>query len=227
MHLTNNIDETYIRHIYNEVVTADSYDLRPGGPYDVIYDIGANVGMFTMFAGVRFPNVKIVAVEPDENNFNHLKQLTGFIPELVVTRAALGRGDIYEYTDVPPGNRVWRCNQLGYPDGWQESHKHFVKSSVPAMTVADLWKEHGGSKPFFKIDTEGAEHCLIGDEESEAVIHGSERTVIEMHYFAATSESKADMGSKPREWVGKFELTHNVRFVSEWECGAIVDMRKK
>jgi FkbM family methyltransferase len=228
MHLTNNIDDTYITHIFNEVIRGDTYGLKhDGNSYDVIYDIGANVGMFSLFASVMFPEAKIIAVEPDEKNFEYVEMLSKFNTNITPVRAALGSGPTYEFTDTPPGNRVWRCNQMGYPDGWTESHPQFKKSSVPSMTLHQLWKQFGGSKPFVKIDTEGAEHSLIGDTDSEGVLSGSLRIAMEIHYFAANEEAKVPLLTKPREWLLGFSATHDVRFLSEWDCGAVVDMRKR
>ncbi len=45
----------------------ESPNLPPSA--DVIVDLGANIGLATIFFGLKYPTAKILAVEPDEKNF--------------------------------------------------------------------------------------------------------------------------------------------------------------
>lgn len=53
-----------------QIYTTQGLELRPG---DIVLDVGANIGMFTMFAG-RMPGTKVYAIEPAPETFALLKQ---------------------------------------------------------------------------------------------------------------------------------------------------------
>jgi len=82
------------KDVYTEVVNNDTYRLRQlDFQPDVILDIGANIGTFSWFCSQLFPKAKIIAVEPNTDNFNNLKNN---VPESVTCiQAALGYGSMY------------------------------------------------------------------------------------------------------------------------------------
>jgi amino acid adenylation domain-containing protein/FkbM family methyltransferase len=60
--------------VYQEVFTDRSYlrggvDLRPG---DVVLDVGANIGLFTLFVGMTSPGAKVYSFEPTPETFQLL-----------------------------------------------------------------------------------------------------------------------------------------------------------
>ncbi|MCI0746941.1 MAG: FkbM family methyltransferase [Verrucomicrobia subdivision 3 bacterium] len=56
-----------------EIVHDDIYGLRKlRGPVRTVIDIGANIGVFSIFAKLLFPNAKVIAVEPGESAFRFL-----------------------------------------------------------------------------------------------------------------------------------------------------------
>jgi FkbM family methyltransferase len=54
-------DQIFVRHEYESPNLPDSAD--------VIVDLGANVGLATVFFGLKYPAAKILAVEPEDRNF--------------------------------------------------------------------------------------------------------------------------------------------------------------
>ncbi len=58
------------QEVFSELVTED-YRF-PCEPPDFIVDAGANIGMFTLVAGARFPDTPIVCFEPNPENFKWL-----------------------------------------------------------------------------------------------------------------------------------------------------------
>jgi FkbM family methyltransferase len=234
--LTTEINDEYIAYIFNEVVRLNEYDLIPmTGEYDVIYDIGANVGMFTMQAAVLNPDVRaIFSVEPDAANYAYLELLKKHIPNLTTINAALGRGSQFFDDSVPPGNRIYRCSQIGYPDNWRDSHALYKEARVDSMMFDEIYERGGGSNAFVKIDTEGAELSLVDHEPSRLALARAKRVVLELHYFAATSATKQLVIESLDGWVNGFSDTHEVEWRERWTppdgkdpIGALVDMRRK
>ena len=58
------------------IVIADEYHLRNQRNPKVIFDIGANVGIFSLHAATLFPGCIIYAFEPSVENFALLKSNT-------------------------------------------------------------------------------------------------------------------------------------------------------
>jgi FkbM family methyltransferase len=88
----------------------DGFEIRPN---DTIIDIGANMGMFTMWAAPQAPKGRVVAIEPmnvidclDVNvRLNEIKNVT-------TLNAAVGRdGDVLEFLDYPSFNII--THQVG------------------------------------------------------------------------------------------------------------------
>jgi FkbM family methyltransferase len=62
---------------YCEVYIEDFYGLRKMRPRKdpkIIVDIGANIGLFSCFASLRFPSAKIFAFEPNPSTFDYLER---------------------------------------------------------------------------------------------------------------------------------------------------------
>ena len=52
---------------FNKIVSKDLPDLRryPSNYFDFIIDVGANIGIYTIYSKILFPNSKIISIEPD------------------------------------------------------------------------------------------------------------------------------------------------------------------
>lgn len=119
-------------------------------PDDVVWDIGASIGLFATHAASIVK--KVVAFEPDPATFNRLKQnvdLNGFTSKVVLHQIALGseQGKITLQTDGLDGNAPSIAN-LG-------RHKHAVE--VEIATIDKLVKEGEIAPTVLKIDIEWAE----------------------------------------------------------------------
>ncbi|MBD0260758.1 MAG: FkbM family methyltransferase, partial [Cytophagales bacterium] len=80
--------------IYLEIFDEHTYlqqgiSIKPG---DVIFDVGANIGMFSLYAGLHFPGVKIYSFEPLTPVYQVLRQNTALYP-IDVTAFNFGLSD--------------------------------------------------------------------------------------------------------------------------------------
>lgn len=76
----NNSSETAF--LYEEIFENRTYDkygvhIKEG---DVIFDVGANIGMFSIYVGLHYPNTKMYAFEPLEPTFNTLNANSKLYP---------------------------------------------------------------------------------------------------------------------------------------------------
>ncbi len=113
----------------------------------LILDLGANIGLASLYFRKSWPRAKIVAIEPDADNF---RMLCRNAPEARPIQAAIAseRGRV---TIVNPESASWGYQTQLAPDG-----------AIEAITVADILEQYPGCEPFIcKIDIEGAEDELF------------------------------------------------------------------
>lgn len=65
------LDRTAILSI-NDIFGGKSYPVGKSKNRKVILDLGANIGVYSLYTALENPNAKIFAFEPDKNNFNQL-----------------------------------------------------------------------------------------------------------------------------------------------------------
>lgn len=135
----------------------------------VILDIGANIGLFSLYA--KDSAARIVAVEPTPKTFNMLKKLTAGENKIEPVAVALsghnGTVDFY-INDNPTINSL--VNEVG------------EKVTVEARTIATLLEEHKlDYVDFVKCDIEGGEMFAITNETIAEVADRIGFWAVELH----------------------------------------------
>lgn len=132
---------------------------------EVLWDIGANVGGYSVWAAVR-KGVKVVAFEPEKLNFDLLTQnleLNGDI-EAVVMNVALSDVSKEDKLYLGEADTVGgSCNTFGAQVGpfLKPREAKGVQDCV-AVTIDDLVKHHNIIVPtHIKIDVDGQEHLVL------------------------------------------------------------------
>jgi FkbM family methyltransferase len=126
--------------------------IHSSGQRPLIIDAGANIGLSSVFFAMQFPTALVVAVEPEEKNFDVLrKNATRF--NIACLKASIssqtGRAKV---TD--PGRGDWGYRTEPAADG-----------DVPSVTINSLFQQYAKDRlvPFIvKIDIEGGEKDLFG-----------------------------------------------------------------
>lgn len=114
-----------------------------------IIDGGANIGIAAIYFATKFPNAKVIAIEPEPSNFALLEKNTKPYPNITAIRAALWKEN-GEVPLVDPGQGQWSFQTRS--DGPNEIGK------VPALTVDEVMRSFGASTiDVLKLDVEGAE----------------------------------------------------------------------
>ena len=183
--------------LYDEIVKRDSYKLqslvfRP----DVIFDIGANIGVFTHYAKQRFPESLVVAVEPHPPNFEILSE---FLPAgCVALNKAIGQGQILRYPDVQyqtdhvSAGESYVSDGLGYH--LPNVGEHPLNPVATAGVLLDeLYAEFvkPGQTFAIKMDCEGAENLLFEHPPSVEVFQKADFLTMELHPFWTTKYADA------------------------------------
>ncbi len=117
----------------------------------VIVDAGANVGMASVFYANRYPEAKIISVEPEPWNAEMLRKNMAYYPNNVVLEAALwNENEPVRLLD--PGLGEWGFRTVAGGSG------------VRGITVEQLMRECGIDYiDLLKLDIEGAEVEVLAD----------------------------------------------------------------
>ncbi len=150
----------YLRYVMDiavlrEIYLDKEYDWCPIEDPKVIIDLGAHFGDTTLYYATRFPNAKIIAVEPSPENYDRLVQHTKTITNITPVQAAVGATD-GEIT----------LHLLASSLGHSVTDRKGISSSivVPQVSLKTLFKNHGIEKAdLIKFDIEGAEFDMLSN----------------------------------------------------------------
>lgn len=137
-----------------------------------IIDAGANVGFSAIFFATRFPQAKIIAVEPEPSNYELLLKNIHPYPNIYPVQGAVSnkRGK-FKITNKDADNWNFQFEDSNGSDGEGEFY-----------TITDLMEKFGMEKiDFLKIDIEGGEEMLFQD--NYEWLEKTQSLSIELHDF--------------------------------------------
>ena len=129
-----------------------------------IIDGGAYIGLSAIYFTLRYPGVRVIAVEASEANYNLLVRNTEAFPNVEPVHAALWpQAGSLVLTD--PGTGLWglQVRDAGEQDHQPGSRGGPSPDPVRAITIADIIRDHQLDRvDLLKVDIEGAEKELFG-----------------------------------------------------------------
>lgn len=214
-------------HTWNEVVKRDTYRLKTlDFVPDVIYDIGANVGCFTVWAKYLFPSAHIVAVEPEDENYLELVASTKGLPGVTTIKGATGKPPIYFRRGQNSGGHSFVCQSPGYPSERLAAGERHTLVEIPAIDMVSLVYEHGGERKIIKIDVEGGEAYLLADPTITDALVTAEYITMELHPWSMVAVDRPAADKVRADWLEKLSRTHDVE-EQNWKSGSLVWARKQ
>lgn len=156
--------------MYNEIIVRGMYEFNSSSSTPFIIDLGANIGLSTIYFKRLFPQSKILAFEADKNVFICLrKNLNSFgLKDIDLINKAVWDSDAF-VRFLPEGSDAGRVIN-DFEDGEGE-----LVETVRLSTFIDRKVD------FLKIDIEGAE-CVVLKEIKDRLFF-VERIFIEYHSF--------------------------------------------
>lgn len=120
-----------------------------------ILDCGANIGLASLFFKRKFPEARIIAVEPAADNLNILQRnLNGFSDIWVVAAGVYGKDCDLFIVDIGQRQDSYQLSKS------KESGK--IMGIIPCKTIATLIREYElNDIDLVKIDIEGAEKSVF------------------------------------------------------------------
>jgi FkbM family methyltransferase len=171
--------EIYVSNIYDH----NQCKIEKG---DVIFDIGANIGMFTYYA-LNKNCGKSYCFEPNQELANVIKNKN--ISNIVVENVAIGKEEGFQNFFISEGG-ISSClekdnNQILNDDGlYHRGNDIFKKVEVKTINIMNYIKDNKIEKiDYFKSDCEGGEYDLIETIDFDYLKNNIKKLMIEYHYL--------------------------------------------
>lgn len=159
--------------VFDKVFIQKEYDI-PGINITpkLIIDGGANIGCSTIFFANKYPEARIVSVEPDHSNYNRLIENSGMYNNIIPINAALWSKKTwlkiknYEY-----GHMALQVEEMDHPE----------EGAIPSLTITDLLEfVNLDYIDILKLDIECAEKQVF-EENSSAWLDKVGIIILELH----------------------------------------------
>ncbi|CAM04114.1 FkbM family methyltransferase [Saccharopolyspora erythraea NRRL 2338] len=168
------------QEIRTDCYRLDLLDIPAGGS---IIDVGAHIGLFSLFAAERIPGVRLISCEPAPATFACLAaNLTAFAPNATALNTAVGEqpgsAELTYYPDAEAmttletddeddrSNIAAVASNLGIADSVHDYVQTFSRRTerytVPVTTIDRIIADHDlGRVDLLKIDVERAEPAVL------------------------------------------------------------------
>ena len=160
-----------INNQINEIFSDKDYELAKRKKDMVVLDVGANIGLFSLF--IKPYARKIYAVEPSRRIFECLKENTKDWDNIEIFNIGFlnrkGRYPLYADGEDTPQTMILKGEKMELAD---------------ITTIEDFMNENNIEHvDVMKIDTEGTEYIILADNSFKAVADRIDFIIGESHYF--------------------------------------------
>lgn len=171
---TSDIPTFFQIFLYNE------YDLNFIKNPKIIIDGGANIGLFTVMIKNKFPNAKIISVEPDKENFEMLQKNVSNYPDIYCENCGLWNKE----TNLKVQDKMERGK-------WGITVEETSgDGDVKAISIQNLMNKYSFDRiDILKLDIETSEKKLFL-ENYESWLPKTKMIIIELHDFLEEGCSK-------------------------------------
>lgn len=183
VHVRNVFSDSFILH---EVFRHNEYEHGlTEKEMETIFDVGANIGLVTVYLSAKYPLAKIHCFEPDPDNFAQLIENTKELSQVVCHQVAIGEksGTIAFYKDKTFHMRNSVLETVGG-----------TKIEVKSVTLTDaLLIAQVETIDLFKVDVEGGE---LGIFTTEAPYQSIQNIIGELHPYKMKDNEYKSMLSR-------------------------------
>lgn len=160
-----------VHQAYRDVVNAyaDHFGTTPQS----IVDAGANVGLSSIFFALHYPQAKILAIEPDEDNAR--------VARINLSLNSINSVELRAAALWPVPGKLAITNDFRDGSNWSLRVEESQQGSVEALTPSDVVNYFDGPIDIFKMDIEGGEARLFENNASAAWLDRIKIIAIEIH----------------------------------------------
>jgi len=132
-----------------------TFSIRPR----VIVDAGANIGLASIYYANRYPDAKIIAIEPEPSNYEMLRKNVALYPNVVPIQAALwNKKKLLSGSPIVTGHHAYQVREEQELD--DEEHC----GTVRGLSLRELMTDLGIQQiDLLKVDIEGSEKEVFED----------------------------------------------------------------
>lgn len=158
------------------------YDIPMDKTPKTIIDLGANTGFSSVFFKNKYPEAKIVAVEPEKSNYDLLVKNITNLDNVFAYNAAIW----HRQAHLTIEDKGW--GHWGYVVNEVDEH---TKDAIKAISIDQLMEDHAIERiDLLKVDIEGSEKDLFSTG-YEKWLAKTDLIVIELHDVIKAGASKA------------------------------------
>lgn len=196
--------------VFHQVFTFKEYGMDLGFVPKLIVDAGANIGLSAVFFSNKFPAATIIAVEPEESNFEMLLKNTKNYTNIFCQKKALANQSNISFDVIDKGYGNW---------GFVTEIKKFDQSQkvvnvVTTITLDDiLMKNNLECIDLLKIDIEGAEKNLF-ECNYESWLPKTKCLIIELHDVIIKGSSKSFFAAISKYDFSYYNRGENLLFIN-------------
>lgn len=164
---------------FNQVFLQNEYDLHVSAP-KVIIDGGANIGLFAVLMKNKYPEAKIICIEPDQENFSILQANTAAYDDIYCENCGIwNKETVLKVFDKYNGGK-WQMIV-------EEDSQH---GNVPAITLNTILEKYAIRQvDILKLDIETSEKYVF-QENFKSWLPKVKTIVIELHDWLEEDCSK-------------------------------------
>jgi len=161
--------------VYQEVLIHREITFKYIGNPNVIIDAGANIGLTSVCFALKFPNTKIIAIEPEIGNYKVLCMNVQHFKNIIPLNCALWKRseELYVHESL--------TGDWGFTTSSDKKKgSQGVRHTILGISVDELMKKYKLDKiDLIKIDIEGAEKDLF--ENATPWIGNVQNIIVELH----------------------------------------------
>jgi FkbM family methyltransferase len=171
-------DQAVIKELWREIFENKLYDFEASTSAPVILDVGANIGIATLFFKSKYLQSRIKAFEPVPESFADLKTNTATLDGIELFNFGLsdfdGDGVIYGESDTA----IQSMTKI-----FSETNKFSAEDLTPIpVKLRKLSTFISGPIDFLKIDIEGSEGKVFRELDRSGKLKAIKELVMEYHY---------------------------------------------
>ncbi|MRR22216.1 FkbM family methyltransferase [bacterium] len=159
--------------VLNSIIGKGEYDIEPGFVPGIIVDAGANTGASTLYFRMRFPEARIIAVEPEASNFSLLSRNMEAWPGVQCINAALWFRDGWLSLRNPSADHyAYQFDEIEGSD-----------TTVRSLSLSTLMADAGAETiDILKMDIEGAEYQIFSHSNTDW-LRKVKMVIVELHEY--------------------------------------------
>ncbi|MGA0560257.1 FkbM family methyltransferase [Larkinella sp. VNQ87] len=166
-----------------QVMLSKEYEISLDFVPKVIIDCGANVGLSSLFFISKYPNCKIIAIEPEDSNFAILKENLKSYPNAIPEKCGIWN----RVTNLVVSDE-YNLGKWGFT---VKEATEEMASTVSAITLADVMNRYNIEQiDILKIDIEGSETALFSSN-YEYWLSRTRVLIIELHDWLKRGSSRS------------------------------------